>query len=109
MPQSVLCINTNKYLERVIVVLLHVRFSFVGPIPFLLAAIFWGGHSYIGSTAVLPDTLVKVGIITNTYLLHAVATFFWHIIYRKCVVTILNSPYYQRPIYLCLMSVQKLQ
>ena len=34
--QSVLCITTNKYLA----VLLHVRFSVVGPIPFLLAAFF---------------------------------------------------------------------
>ena len=35
--QSVLCITTNKYLVRVLVVLLHARFSVVGPIPFLLA------------------------------------------------------------------------
>ena len=40
--QSVLCITTNKYLVRVLVVLLHARFSVVGPIPFLLAAIFFG-------------------------------------------------------------------
>ena len=39
--QSVLCITTNKYLVRVLVVLLHARFSVVGPIPFLLAAIFF--------------------------------------------------------------------
>ena len=38
--QSVLFITTNKYLVRVLVVLLHVHFSVVGPIPFLLAAIF---------------------------------------------------------------------
>ena len=50
MLQSVLCITTNKYLVCVLVVLLHVRFSVVGPIPFLLAAIFLGGHPYIGST-----------------------------------------------------------
>ena len=42
MLQSVLCIATDKYLMRVLVVLLHARFSVVGPIPFLLAAIFWG-------------------------------------------------------------------
>ena len=36
--QSVLCITTNKYLVRV---LLHARFSVVGPIPFLLAAFFF--------------------------------------------------------------------
>ena len=30
-------------------------FSVVGPIPFLLAAIFSPGHPYIGSTTVLPD------------------------------------------------------
>ena len=40
---------------RVLVVLLHARFSVVGPIPFLLAAIFFPGHPYIGSTTVLPD------------------------------------------------------
>ena len=45
----------HKYLARVLVVLLHVRFSVVGPIPFLLATIFFSGHPYIGSTTVLPD------------------------------------------------------
>ena len=39
--QSVLCITTNKYLERVLVVLLHARFSVVSPIPFLLVAFFF--------------------------------------------------------------------
>ena len=53
--QSVLCITTNKYLVRVLVVLLHARFSVVGPTPFLLAAIFFSVHPYIGSTTVLPD------------------------------------------------------
>ena len=53
--QSVLCITTNKYLVHVLVVLLHARFSVVGPIPFLLAAIFFSVHPYIGSTTVLPD------------------------------------------------------
>ena len=53
--QSVLCITINKYLVRVLVVLLHARFSVVGP---LLAAIFLGGHPYIGSTTVLPNTQV---------------------------------------------------
>ena len=53
--QSVLCITTNKYLVRVLVVLLHARFSVVSPIPFLLAAIFFPVHPYIGSTTVLPD------------------------------------------------------
>ena len=56
MLQSVLCITTNKYLVHVLVVLLHARFSVVGPIPFLLAAIFFSVHPYIGSTTVLPDT-----------------------------------------------------
>ena len=55
--QSVLCITTNKYLVRVLVVLLHACFSVVSPIPFLLAAIFFPGHPYIGSTTVLPDNL----------------------------------------------------
>ena len=54
--QSVLCITTNKYLVHVLVVLLHARFSVVGPIPFLLAAIFFSVHPYIGSTTVLPDS-----------------------------------------------------
>ena len=53
--QSVLCITTNKYLVHVLVVLLHARFGVVSPIPFLLAAFFFPGHPYIGSTAVLPD------------------------------------------------------
>ena len=54
--QSVLCITTNIYLVRVLVVLLHACFSVVSPIPFLLAAIFFSGHPYIGSTTVLPDS-----------------------------------------------------
>ena len=45
----------HKYLVPVLVVLLHARFSVVGPIPFLLAAIFFPGHPYIGSTTVFPD------------------------------------------------------
>ena len=57
--QSVLCITTNKYLVRVLVVLLHARFSVVSPIPFLLAAIFFSVHPYIGSTTVLPDNLIR--------------------------------------------------
>ena len=60
--QSVLCITTNKYLVRVLVVLLHACFSVVSPIPFLLAAIFFPVHPYIGSTTVLPDTLSEMGI-----------------------------------------------
>ena len=54
--QSVLCITTNKYLVRELVVLLHARFSVLDPIPFLLATIFFPGHPYIGRTTVLPDT-----------------------------------------------------
>ena len=54
--QSVLCITTNKYLVHVLVVLLHARFSVVGPIPFLLAAIFFLVIPIIiGSTTVLLD------------------------------------------------------
>ena len=60
--QSVLCITTNKYLVRVLVVLLHARFSVVGPIPFLLAAIFFSGHPYIGSTTVLPDNTPRSAV-----------------------------------------------
>ena len=58
--QSVLCITTNVYLVRVLVVLLHACFSVVSPIPFLLAAIFFSGHPYIGSTTVLPDRYIVV-------------------------------------------------
>ena len=61
--QSVLCITTNKYLLRVLVVLLHACFSVVSPIPFLLAAIFFPGHPYIGSTTVLPDNNRMGGLI----------------------------------------------
>ena len=59
--QSVLCITTNKYLVRVLVLLLHACFSVVSPIPFLLAAIFFPGHPYIGSTTVLPDEVFLRG------------------------------------------------
>ena len=52
---SVLCTTINKYLVRVLIVLLHARFSVVGLIPFLLAAFFFPGHPYIGSTTVLPN------------------------------------------------------
>ena len=55
--QSVLCITTNKYLVHVLVVLLHAHFSVVGPTPFVLAAIFFPGHPYIGTTTILPDNL----------------------------------------------------
>ena len=64
--QSVLCITTNKYLVHVLVVLLHARFSVFGPIPFLLAAIFFPVHPYIGSTTVLPDKAqTKVKLNSN--------------------------------------------
>ena len=56
-PNAAECF-VHKYLVHVLVVLLHARFSVVGPIPFLLAAIFFSGHPYIqhvGSTTVLPD------------------------------------------------------
>ena len=73
--QSVLCITTNIYLVHVLVVLLHARFSVVGPIPFLLAAIFFPVHPYIRSTTVLPDELEKRkrvnGIVTHTRSLKA--------------------------------------
>ena len=66
--QSVLCITTNKYLVRVLVLLLHARFSVVGPIPFLLAAIFFSVHPYIGSTTVLPDqNICKMFLFTSLY------------------------------------------
>ena len=63
--QSVLCITTNKYLVHVLVVLLHARFSVVGPIPFLLAAIFFPVHPYIGSTTVLPDMHVRRAVYVS--------------------------------------------
>ena len=65
--QSVLCITTNKYLVRVLVVLLHACFSVVNPIPFLLAAIFFPGHPYIGSTTVLPDNPVTNTVVLTNY------------------------------------------
>ena len=66
--QSVLCITTDIYLGRVLVVLLHACFSVVSPIPFLLAAIFFPGHPYIGSTTVLPDKKIcKMFLFTSLY------------------------------------------
>ena len=81
--QSVLCITNNKYLVRVLVVLLHVRFSVVGPIPFLLAAIFFSGHPYIGSTTVLPDSsAIFVVAKISLWLLdkHCTCTFFTRLV-----------------------------
>ena len=72
----VLCITTNKYLVRVLVVLLHACFSVVRPIPFLLAAIFFPAHPYIGCTTVLPNTLAHTHTHTLTHthiLIHVVA------------------------------------
>ena len=64
--QSVLCITSNKYLVHVLVVLLHARFSVVSPIPFVLAAIFFPVHPYIGSTTVLPDqNICKMFLFTS--------------------------------------------
>ena len=61
----------HNYLVRVLVVLLHARFSVVSPIPFLLAAIFFSGHPYIGSTTVLPDsTSLTVLSCTHKAILH---------------------------------------
>ena len=46
--------------------LLHVRFSVVGPIPFLLAAILFWGHPYIGSTNVrIGYTIEKCGLCAH--------------------------------------------
>ena len=67
--QNVLCITTNKYLVRVLAVLLHARFSVVGPIPFLLATIFFPGHPYIGSTTVLPETRQLVRLAMQALLI----------------------------------------
>ena len=54
-PNAAECFVHN-YLVFVLVVLLHARFSVVGPIPFLLAAIFFRVIPIIiGSTTVLPD------------------------------------------------------
>ena len=55
-PNAAECFVLN-YLVHVLVVLLHARFSVVSPIPFLLAAFFFSGHPYIGSTTVLPNEL----------------------------------------------------
>ena len=48
----------HNYLVRVLVVLLHARFSVVSPIPFLLAAIFFRVIPIIGSTTALPVIFV---------------------------------------------------
>ena len=53
--QCVLCITTNKYLVRVLVVLLHVRFSVVGPIPFLLCLFFSGSSPIYTSNSLILD------------------------------------------------------
>ena len=75
--QSVLCITTNKYLVHVLVVLLHARFSVVSPIPFVLAAIFFSVHPYIGSTTVLPDNpFAEVNDSEMTCTLEDVCIFF---------------------------------
>ena len=64
--QTLQCFVRN-YLMRVLVVLLHARFSFVSPIPYLLAAIFFLRHPYIGSTTVLPDqNICNMFLITST-------------------------------------------
>ena len=66
--QCVLCITTNKYLVRVLVVLLHAYFSVVSPIPFLLAAIFFSGHPYIGSTIpYFPIIIEKIAAFTSMW------------------------------------------
>ena len=86
--ESVLCITTNKYLVRVLVVLLHARFSVVGPIPFLLAAIFFPGHPYIGSTTVFPDYDVIWG--PKHYMrLHYAQTLYLVMVYIRTYVRIL--------------------
>ena len=50
----------NYVLGACVSCVLHAHFSVVGPIPFLLAAIFFPGHPYIGSTTVLPDMNARV-------------------------------------------------
>ena len=52
LPRKLGYTTTNKYLVRVLVVVLHVCISVVGPIP---SPHFLGGHPYIGSTTILPD------------------------------------------------------
>ena len=52
MLPSVLCITTNKYLVRALVVLLHAHFSVVSP---TIGRHFFSGPPYIGITTVLPD------------------------------------------------------
>ena len=59
-PNAAECF-VHKYLVRVLVVLLHARFSVVGPIPFILAAIFSPGHP---STTILPDNHLIASLIS---------------------------------------------
>ena len=51
--QSVLCVTTDKYLVRVLVVLLHARYSIVGPIPFYWPPFFSGHPKYYSTSQVL--------------------------------------------------------
>ena len=57
-PNTAECFVHN-YLVHVLV---HARFSVVGPIPFLLAAIFFPGYPYIGSITVLPDNKIFTSV-----------------------------------------------
>ena len=92
MLQSVLCITTNKYLVRVLVVLLHACFSVVSPIPFLLATFFFfSGHPYIGSTTVLPDIIKHLNCIQNQCKINRASfseaswvSFFVSVLYSSC-------------------------
>ena len=72
--QSVLCITSDKYLVRVLVVLLHARFSVVGPIPFLLAAFFFWSSLYrkYYRTSRYEQTIQNIATMTTTKILSTV-------------------------------------
>ena len=66
-------LQSVMYLVHVLVVLLHARFSVVGPIPFLLAAIVFSGHPYVGSTTILLNN------IHDIYVYNAFCMYYVHI------------------------------
>ena len=56
--QSVLCITIDKYLVRVLVVLLHALFSIFWSYTFSISHLFFLGYPYVESTTVLPLSVI---------------------------------------------------
>ena len=53
-PLFIIVIDVHVYLDGICCEYI------ISPIPFLLAAIFFPGHPYIGSTTVLPDIIIII-------------------------------------------------